>query len=78
MAKTARFFKNVKDEEILRNKVKRAKKEIRAATEELRKLMSHSRKGTLHKRRLESGLKKLSRHVGLLEHDPHWPHHHGP
>jgi hypothetical protein len=74
MAKPARYFKNVKDEKILKNKVQRAKKEIREATQEISKLMSYSKKGTLHTRMLESGLKKLSNHFGSIPgHFPHKP-----
>jgi hypothetical protein len=74
MAKPAQFFKIVKDEKILKDKVERAKKEIRAATQEISKLMSYSKKGTLNTRRLESGLKKLSNHFGSIPgHFPHKP-----
>jgi hypothetical protein len=72
MAKPAKFFKKLKDEKILTDKVKRAKKEIREATQEISKLMSYSKKGTLNTRTLESGLKKLSNHFGSIP--GHFPH----
>ena len=76
MPKQAQYFKKLKDENALKNKVKRTRKAVRGAAAEIRKLMTQSKKGTLHKKRLEAGLKKLTQHF-LDVHD-HWPHHHGP
>lgn len=72
MAKPAKFFKKLKDEMELKDKIQRAKKEIREATQEISNLMSYSKKGTLNTKTLQSGLKKLSNHFGSIP--GHFPH----
>ena len=63
-------------EKVLKKRVERARKQIRGAIDEIRTLMSQAQKGTLDRKRLESGLEKLSRQVKGI--DDHWPHSHGP
>jgi plasmid stabilization system protein ParE len=58
------------NEKVLRNKVRKAKKEIRGATREIRRLMKGSKGGTLDRRELESGLRRMSVH--LREIPDHW------
>ena len=72
MEKRAKFFKKLEDEKELTDKVRRAKKEIREATQEISKLMSYSKKGTLNTRTLQSGFKKLTNHFGSIP--GHFPH----
>jgi plasmid stabilization system protein ParE len=56
----------------LQAKLRRAKKAIQAAHEEIRLLMSHSKAGTLDRRKLESGLRKVKRKMDVI------PDHDGP
>ena len=73
MIERTRVFKSPREEAILKDKVRRAKKELREATRELRKLMSESTKGTLDRRKLDSGLKKVRRNVQRVIRRPHCP-----
>lgn len=68
MAKPAQL-----NEKILKQKVRRAEKEIREAMKEIRKLARESKRGTLDRRKLASGLIKVSTHVSAIPN--HWPYH---
>jgi plasmid stabilization system protein ParE len=50
----------------LRENIRRVREEIRKAEAEVGKLMDQSRKGTLDRRKLESGLKKLKRTLACV------------
>lgn len=60
------------NDEVLRSRVRRARREIREATGGIRKLMAKAKQGTLDRKALESGLKKVGRRLTAIP--DHWPH----
>ena len=54
----------------LKQKVRKARKDIRSALEEIRKLQNGSKRGTLDRIGLASGLRKLTVHVRDIP--DHW------
>ena len=52
-------------------KSRRAKEALKRANDEIRKLTDHMNEGTLHQKRLESGLRNLTRLLaGVPTHHP--------